>query len=167
MKAKEIIGVLGLLPHPEGGYYKEIYRSGELIKKTSLPERYNNDRSISTFIYYMLAGEDFSAFHRLKSDEIWHFYSGSRIILHLLNEKKGYSKIVLGNNLTSGEIPQFVIENGIYFAAEVSDKSSYSLIGCTVAPGFDFEDFEFADESSLTRSFPWQSKLIKKFCRKR
>lgn len=167
MKSDEIIRLLGLHPHPEGGYYKEIYRSAEIINKTSLPERYNGDRSISTSIYYMLAGEDFSSFHRLKSDEIWHFYTGSKIILHLLDEKTGYKKILLGHSLASGEKHQCVIEKGIYFAAEVADKSSFSLIGCTVAPGFDFEDFEFADEVTLINSFPSQSDLIRRLCRKR
>lgn len=167
MKYDEIIDGLGLHPHPEGGYYKEIYRSGEIIPKETLPDRYKSDRAISTSIYYMLTGEDFSSFHRLKSDEIWHFYSGSQIILHLLDEKTGYKQIILGNNFFNGEIPQFVIEKGIYFAAEVADKSSYSLIGCTVAPGFDFEDFEFADEGILINSFPSQRDLIRKFCRKK
>lgn len=162
----EIVKFFKMLPHPEGGYYREVYRSEEIIKKDFLPGRYNEDRAFSTSIYYMLAGEQISHFHKLKSDEIWHFYLGSHLIIHMLDHKSGYEKIQVGNNLTNGEIPQLIIQKEKYFAAEVSDKNSFSLIGCTVSPGFDFNDFEFGTEEILISSFPEYTELIKRFCKK-
>jgi predicted cupin superfamily sugar epimerase len=161
--ALEIINKLNLQTHPEGGYFNEIYRSDDMIDKISLPKRYNGDRSISTSIYYMLEGEQVSLFHKLKSDEIWHFYTGSPIILHCLDEDKGYQKILIGNNIFNNEIPQYVIKQGIWFAAEVADKDSFSLVGCTVAPGFDFSDFQFAAKDELIKKFPVYKELIERF----
>jgi hypothetical protein len=162
----EIIQLLKLIPHPEGGYYREVYRSDEIVKKESLPIRYNGNRSVSTSIYYMLVGEQVSRFHRLKSDEIWHFYLGSQLIIHILDHKSGYEKITVGNDLNNGELPQLIIQKEKYFSAEVSDKNSFSLIGCTVAPGFDFNDFEFGQEEKLINSFPEYAELIKRLCKK-
>ena len=158
----EIVKLLKLIPHPEGGYYREVYRSGEILNRKALPSRYKGDRPLSTSIYYMLIGEQISHFHRLKSDEIWHFNTGTTIILHLLDEKSGYQKINLGNNLHLNERPQCIIKQGIYFSAELTDKNSFALIGCTVAPGFDFDDFEFANVESLIKLFPDLTDLIKR-----
>lgn len=159
---KEIIKRLELKPHPEGGFYREIYRSEEKIDKNSLPGRYKGDRSFSTSIYYMLIGEQISVFHKLKSDESWHFYSGSPLFIHILDSKSGYKKIKLGNNIITGETPQFIISKETFFAAEVEDKKSYTLIGCTVSPGFEFADFEFGKIDQLIKQFPEQVKLIKR-----
>jgi uncharacterized protein len=156
-----IVEKLGLLPHPEGGYYKEIYRTEEILDKKALPERYSSSRNISTSIYYMLKGEQISHFHKLKSDEIWHFYSGSPVIIHLLGGS-GYSKIVLGSDLERGEIFQHVIKTDMWFAAELENKNSYCLIGCTVAPGFSFEDFLLASRDELANEFPDYLELITK-----
>jgi uncharacterized protein len=161
-EADIIIKALGLLPHPEGGYYKEIYRSEEIINVSALPERYPESRNFSTSIYYMLLGKKISHFHQLKSDEIWHFYSGSPVIIHCLNHD-GYSKNVVGNNILKGELPQFIIKKGTWFAAEVADKNNFSLIGCTVAPGFDFKDFLLASRNELTKEYPLYNELITKF----
>jgi hypothetical protein len=156
---EELIKLLGLTPHPEGGYFKEVYRSGEILPHSSIPIRYQTDRNISTSIYFMLCQNQISHFHRLQSDEVWHFYKGSSIILHCLDER-GYSKMVIGNNIVAGEKPQYIIRNGTWFAAEVEDKSSYSLIGCTVAPGFDFADFELANGDSLVKIYPAYKDII-------
>lgn len=157
-----IIEKLKLIAHPEGGYFNEIYRSSELISKSSLPQRYNADRNFSTSIYFMLAGEQISLFHRLKSDEIWHYYKGSVTNLHCF-EGNQYSLIRIGSGIENNEQPQFVIKAGVWFAAEIENKNSYSLIGCTVAPGFDFADFEFAQRNDLIQNFPDHSDLIKRF----
>lgn len=162
---KSIIEKLSLQLHPEGGYFREVYRSTDEIKKDGLPDRYKKDRNSGTSIYYMLEGEQFSSFHKLKSDETWHFYIGSPIILHLISREGEYSKIVLGQKILEDELLQFTIINGTWFAAEVKDKKSYSLVGCTVYPGFDFEDFEMGDKKKLFKQFPQHKELIDKFTR--
>jgi predicted cupin superfamily sugar epimerase len=161
-EAKSIIGKLQLIPHPEGGYFKEAYRSNEIISQSSLPQCYKSDRNFSTSIYYLLEGNQVSLFHRLKSDEVWHHYRGSVVLLHCF-EKNKYFQIKIGDQIEFNQLPQFVIRAGIWFAAEVVDKKSYSLIGCTVAPGFDFADFEIACKDELNKIFPGYSELIRRF----
>lgn len=163
IQASTLVKRLDLQPHPEGGYFKEVYRSNELIKAEGLPERYSSERCFGTSIYYMLEGEQFSAFHKLQSDETWHFYLGSPIVLHLISSEGNYSKIVLGQNITEDENLQYTILKETWFAAEEKVKSSFSLVGCTVAPGFDFADFEFGKRDELTKLFPAQSEIILKF----
>lgn len=163
---EEIIKRIELIPHPEGGYYREIYRSEEKIDIIHLPERFNGERSFSTSIYYMLVKEQISVFHKLKSDEIWHFYYGSPLFIHLLDTKSGYKKLKLGNNLLDGETPQFIIPKETFFAAEVVDKKSFALIGCTVSPGFEFADFEFGIADQLLKQFPQQKELIIRLSKK-
>ncbi len=158
---------LRLLSHPEGGFFREVYRSGETIDGDALPERYSGDRNFSTSIYYLLRGEDFSAFHKLKSDEIWHFYYGSPLIVHIFDSDGKYSKLFLGNDFTKEETPQIVIPRGSVFAAEVSDKTSFALIGCTVAPGFDFADFELCEREKLFELFGEYRSLINGLTRKK
>lgn len=163
IQASTLVKKLDLQPHPEGGYFKEVYRSDELIKQDGLPDRYTSARCFSTSIYYMLEGEQFSAFHKLQSDETWHYYLGSPIVLHLISSEGNYSKTILGQNINEDEVLQFTILNETWFAAEVKDKSSFSLVGCTVAPGFDFADFQFGKRDELTKLFPSQSEIISKF----
>jgi len=160
---QSIIESLQLQKHPEGGYFREIYRSNEILQKAALDNRYSGDRNYSTSIYYLLPGVSISLFHRLKSDETWHFYLGSSLILHCISEIKGYYKIKLGNNLTDNEIPQFTIPHGDWFAAEVINKNSFSLTGCTVTPGFSFQDFELAGQNELSVKFPELKELINMF----
>jgi len=160
---EEIIRSLNLTKHPEGGYYREIYRSNEFIPVEVLENRKNTKkpyRNISTSIYYLLVNSDVSLFHRIKSDEIWHFYQGSPLLLHILDEEKQeYRNITLGKDL----VFQVVVPKNVWFSAEILDKSSYSLIGCTVSPGFEFEDFEIAKSQNLISKFPQWENLIKKF----
>ena len=162
-EAKLIIEKLKLIPHPEGGFFNEIYRSGESIEVQSLHSRYNSKRCFSTSIYYLLIGEQKSHFHKLKSDEVWHFYKGSPVIIHCLHENNGYIQIKIGSDFSNDIFPQYVIEKGTWFAAEVADKNSYSLIGCTVAPGFEFDDFELGSSKHLTEKFPGHKELIARF----
>jgi predicted cupin superfamily sugar epimerase len=162
-EAKKYIDKLRLEPHPEGGYYREIYRSDELILPPGLPERFKKGRAISTSIYFLLEGEQISNFHRLKSDEIWHFYDGCGVIIFTINTEGKLSEFRLGNNLDQKESLQVVIKHGNWFAAELPDKNSYCLAGCTVSPGFDFEDFEMGDRDTLLKDFPNYTELIRKF----
>jgi hypothetical protein len=158
-EAEFIITTLQLKPHPEGGFFSEIYRSQESIDSQALPDRYNGNRNFSTSIYFLLNKEQVSLFHRISSDEIWHFYSGSPVIIHCL-DKVGYRLFKLGNDLHQAQDPQLVIKAGTWFAAEVENKNSYSLVGCTVAPGFDFKDFIFGKRDELLKLYPQHQELI-------
>lgn len=165
MTAKDWIEHLGMLPHPEGGYYKETYKSEEVIPLEGLPDRFSGSRSMGTAIYFLLDGKNFSAFHRLKADEVWHFYDGSSLLIHQINSEGTYSKQALGKNIKGGDIPQAVVPAGTWFAAELVDTSSFALVGCTMAPGFDFEDFEMPSRVDMQAMFPQYMELIQQLTR--
>jgi hypothetical protein len=162
MKASidSIIEKLDLKPHPEGGYFKETYRSQGKINQDSLTPNYNGSRNYSTCIYFLLTSDNFSALHRIKQDEIWHFYEGSPIRLHLISETGNYSAHVIGRNLVKEEVPQFIVPGGSWFAAEVININTYSLVGCTVSPGFSFDDFELKSRKELVSLFPDKKEII-------
>ncbi|HOZ30665.1 MAG TPA: cupin domain-containing protein [Bacteroidales bacterium] len=162
---KNIAKKLELLPHPEGGFYRETYRSEIVMPQEILGEEFSSNRNVSTCIYFMLTSDSFSAFHRIKQDEIWHFYRGSAINLYLISPVGEFSVLKIGNDILNDEVPQFVVPAEYWFAAEVVEKDSYSLVGCTVAPGFDFADFELAEKDKLRKLFPNQEDIIKKLCR--
>ncbi len=157
---KEIIQQLELKHHPEGGYYRETYRSAGELSENSLNSNYKGKRNYSTCIYFLLTSNDFSAFHRIHQDEIWHFYSGSPIRLHTISEKGIHSEFIIGNDLKKGQVPQLIVPGKHWFAAEVIDKEAYSLVGCTVAPGFDFKDFELPSRQKLLDLFPKHRGII-------
>ena len=155
---------LQLQPHPEGGYYAETYRSSGVIPASVLLQ-FKGGRNYSTAIYYLLEHGDFSAFHRIKSDECWHHYVGGTLLIHVLNYDGTYVCIKLGPAIDEGEVFQFVVPANTWFAAECAEKTSFVLTGCTVAPGFDFTDFEMADKELLLHEFPEYSSPIIKLCR--
>jgi predicted cupin superfamily sugar epimerase len=155
-----LIETLQLQPHPEGGYYKETYRSKDIITKDALPEIFNGNRNHSTGIYYLLESKDFSAFHRINQDEMWHFYKGDALILTMISDKGELTTIKIGNDIANDEIPQAVVPKGYWFAAKVEQPESYALLGCTVAPGFDFQDFELAERAKLIAEFPHHKDII-------
>ena len=162
-KARAYIKKLQLKKHPEGGYYREVYRSGEKILSDHLPKRYKSSRNFSTSIYFLLEGNQFSAFHHLKSDELWHFYDGSDLKVYIINPE---GDLILGKLGRSDAAEfQIAIEKHCWFAAEVEDKKSFSLFGCTVSPGFEFEDFELGKREFLIKKFPQHNTLIKKLTR--
>ncbi|OIQ30696.1 MAG: hypothetical protein BM564_00320 [Bacteroidetes bacterium MedPE-SWsnd-G2] len=158
---EQIISTLELQPHPEGGFYKETYRHSQITTSSET----KNERNLGTAIYFLLTSENFSAFHRIKQDEIWHFYSGSTLHLHILNKNGNYNLVKIGNDLQNGEVPQYCVNSGDWFAAEIPSNDSYALVGCTVIPGFDFRDFELASFNQLTKLYPKNSALIKKLTR--
>jgi uncharacterized protein len=151
-----IIKKLKLKKHPEGGYFSESHRSKNTIKKSHLPKKFGGNRNLSTTIYFLLTGKNFSAFHRLKADEVWHFYSGSPLNIYVIQKSGKLKKIVLGKN----HYYQTVIHAEQWFAAEVTEPKSYSLVGCTVSPGFDYKDFELAEEKKLVKLYPHLKDLI-------
>ncbi len=157
---EEIIHKLNLSPHPEGGYFKETYRSDGSIGLESLSSKYKGKRNYSTSIYFLLTSGSFSSFHRILQDEIWHFYKGSAIRIHMITEDGEYSNILLGNDFENGQLPQFVVKGGVYFAAEADGDNTYALVGCTVAPGFDFTDFEIPKREILVEKFPQHKEVV-------
>lgn len=160
MTAEEIIRQFNLQEHPEGGYFKETYRSKGIIPNSILDSSFEGDRNICTGIYFLLTSEKFSAFHKVNQDEMWHFYKGAPLKLHMISTKGEYSFVIIGNNLKKGQIPQFTVNGGDWFAAEVIDQNSFSFVGCTVAPGFDFKDFELPTAGRLISQFPQHTEII-------
>lgn len=160
MEAQQLIDKLGLLPHPEGGYFKETYRSTEDIAANALPDRFTAERQFSTAIYFLLLDDNFSALHRIKSDEVWHFYTGSPIVVTEINSEGSLTQTTLGSNVEQGQVFQHTVPAGSWFGSEVLGRSGYALVGCTVAPGFDMQDFEMADGQELIQQFPQHSTVI-------
>lgn len=154
------IKTLDMQPHPEGGYYSESYRAEESIAAEALPDRYQSERSFATAIYFLLVGEQVSRLHRLASDEMWHFYEGTTLTVHLLTPTGEYQAIKLGREPHKGERFQFLVPAGYWFGASVDNSEGYALVGCTVAPGFDFADFELADGPTLLTDYPQHEALI-------
>jgi uncharacterized protein len=152
---------LNLQPHPEGGFYKETYRSPEKVPVDGLPSRFFGSRNFSTAIYFLLRSQDKSLFHRIKSDELWHFHAGDTLHIYLLSEK-GLITCQLGPHLEQGDSLQIAIPANHWFGAAVANPDGYTLAGCTVAPGFDFKDFELADRAKLLHEFPAHHELIKR-----
>ncbi len=158
------INHLQLQPHPEGGYYKETYRSTQNIPAAAL-YNFDGERCYSTVIYYLLEQTDFSAFHKIKSDECWHYYAGDVLLIHVLYNDENYKCIKLGSAIDKDEMLQFVVPANTWFAAECAEESLFVLTGCTVAPGFDFADFEMADKKNLLQVFPQHKFIIERMCR--
>ncbi len=151
---------ISLIPHPEGGFYKEVYRSAEAASAESLPERFSTERNYSTAIYYLLESGDFSAFHRIKSDEIWHFYDGEPLNIYIIDNNGALTIKTLGLSEKDNVYPQVIVPATTWFAAK--PVGSFTLAGCTVSPGFDFHDFEMADNKSLKEKYPEHSEIIDK-----
>jgi hypothetical protein len=152
--AEHYIQQLQLLPHPEGGYYKEVYRSALNLPAHGLPKEFGGTRQVCTSIYFMIEQGNFSAFHRIKSDETWHFYDGDALEVIELKTDGTLKKTAVGRNLERNEQLQYTVMANTWFASRVKAGGNYSLVGCTVAPGFDFEDFEMATRTDLLEKFP-------------
>jgi len=155
LTAATLIETLGLKPHPEGGHFVETFRAPAL--PLELPGR--GSRAASTAIYFLLEGGQFSAFHRVRSDELWHHYLGDPVEVHTLDESTGHEVVRLGPNVMTGERPQAVVPADVLQAARVIGKG-FSLCGCTVAPGFDYADWELVERSALLARFPEHERLI-------
>lgn len=163
--AAALISSLGLVQHPEGGWYCETCRSNEQISGNALPDRFNGPRCCYTAIYFLLEQRDYSALHRIKSDELWFFHSGASLTIHLLTADGTCSAIRLGADIASGEAFQAMVPSGTWFGAEMSGAGDYSLVSCVVAPGFDFADFEMGDRNLLLQQYPDHAALITRLTR--
>lgn len=167
MTAAEIIEFLGLIPLPEeGGYYRETYRSGDAgIPTNAYGSLVNSKRLASTAIYYLVTPESFSALHRVKSDEIFHFYSGDPVEMIQITPEGQLKRILIGNNLASGELPQVLVPKGVWQGTRLVTGGKWSLMGTTVAPGFEFEDFEAGPRAEILKLFPQHREDIIRFTR--
>ncbi len=152
-RVNQIVNELGLLPHPEGGFYKETYRSAMTIP--------GMERQLMTTIYFLLTSENVSRFHRIKSDELWFYHGGSPLIVHTLTAE-GHQEHLVGNDFEKGYFPQFLVQKDTIFGSTVLEGNSYSLVSCVVAPGFDFADFELFKTEELISQFPDEELIIRR-----
>jgi uncharacterized protein len=160
----DLIQRFGLRPHPEGGFFRETFRSAESVRR---PDALNTSRSASTAIYYMLCDGAYSAWHRIRSDEVWHFYAGEPLLVHVINPNGEVTTHRLGNTLhDANAVFQAVVECGHWFSAELADPRSFALVGCTVAPGFEFNEFELGNIDALRADYPQHEALIRRLAPK-
>ena len=162
--AQAYIEAFQLLPHPEGGFYKETYRSDCAVQPQPATSLSSSQlapvRAASTGIYFLLEHGNFSAFHRIASDEMWHFYAGDALEVLELLETGELVTTLLGMTLAKGETFQHMVKANTWFASRVVEGGAFALVGCTVAPGFDFSDFQLADRVELSRQYPIHREVI-------
>lgn len=155
-RIKFLVDYLQLSPHPEGGFYKETYRSNQALETPS------GERNLLTSIFFLLTSENVSRFHRIKSDELWYFHEGSNLTVHLLDES-GYQKLSLGNQFQENESQPFgLVKAETIFGSTVDAPDSYALVSCAVAPGFDFRDLELFKSEELLSLFPAHEEIIRR-----
>lgn len=151
---------LSLQPHPEGGYYARTYESNMKIAHACLPDQFNGSRAVSTAIYFLLQGNQFSAFHRIRSDELWHYYDGCGLCIYVIHPNGRGEQLWLGKDIDKGYSFQHTVPAGAWFASKPVIEDEFTLCGCTVAPGFDFADFELAERNLLLQEYPQHKKWI-------
>jgi len=164
LTADQIIKLLGLEPLPEeGGLFRQTYRSAEEIPAVALPSRYGAPRRIATAIYYLLTADrdSFSALHRLKTDEVYHFYLGDPVEMLLLHPEGAGERVVLGQDLAAGQKVQLVVPTGAWQGSRLRPGGRFALLGTTMAPGYEEEDFELGGREALLRDYPDQAELIR------
>ena len=156
LSAEEVKMLLGLKPHPrEGGWYVRTYEAGELVAAEAFGDgRYASARRTGTAIYYLLEPDTFSEMHRLQSDEVFHFYAGDAVEMLQLREGGRGAVVVIGNDLVRGERPQVVVERGVWQGSRLVAGGKWALLGCTVSPGFEFEDYETGGREELSAGGP-------------
>lgn len=157
MNAEHWKNLLKLTAHPEGGAYSEIYRSDLTLPQNTLTPLHTGARSAMTSIYFLLEAGEFSAFHRIASDELWHHYAGNNLYVYEISPDGALHTHILGKE--EGALPFAVIKAGSWFGSRVAPGGAYTLCGCTVAPGFDFADFELATPT-LALQYPQHAQLI-------
>ena len=164
--AAELIDRLDLTRHPEGGWFRETYRSSENISAVALPERFSGSRALCTAIYFLLERGDFSALHQIKSDGLWHYHAGSSLLIHMFTPDGDYRVERLGADLAAGDCFQVMVPAGSWFGAEpAAGGAAFTLVGCTVAPGFDFSDFVLADRAQICAAYPCHAPLVSRLTR--
>ena len=156
------ISKLGLEPHPEGGYFKRTFESQEQITDQELTVHFEGKRMLYTSIYFLLTSNDVSHFHRLQSDELWYYHAGSPLSVHMIDENGEYTEHKLGLNLENGEVPQVLVPKNTIFGSSVKDRETFSLVGCMVSPGFEYQDFELFTQEELLLKYPEHKEIIMK-----
>ncbi|HEX2473200.1 MAG TPA: cupin domain-containing protein, partial [Lacipirellulaceae bacterium] len=155
LTAQEIIEHLRLEPLTiEGGYFRETYRSVLTLSRAAFSSEYGGDRNVSTAIYYLLTPDTFSAIHRVKSDEIFHFYAGDPVEMLQLWPDGAGTTLTIGNDLAAGHEPQVIVPAGVFQGCRLKHGGEWALMGCTVAPGFEYTDYEAGDRGELTAAYP-------------
>lgn len=154
---------LNLQPHTEGGFYREVYRCSIEVENNVLPTGYDGSRRLATSIYFLLRSGDVSRFHRLRSDELWYYHSGSAVKIVIIDQEGNKSTKMLGLKVEKAEQLQVLIPAGSIFGAEILEENSYGLCGCMVSPGFEFSDFSVFDKEDLIQAYPKHADLISKF----
>jgi predicted cupin superfamily sugar epimerase len=156
MTAEDVKKLLGLAPHPrEGGWYVRTYEAKELVAAEAFEDaRYTGARRTGTAIYYLLEPGTFSEMHRLRSDEVFHFYAGDAVEMLQLRAKGRGDRVVIGNDLARGQRPQAVVGRGVWQGSRLVEDGQWALLGCTVSPGFEFEDYEAGDRAELCQGWP-------------
>ncbi len=162
MTADEVKEILGLVPHPrEGGWYVRTYESGELVAAEAFADgRYGSTRLTGTAIYYLLEPDTFSEMHRLRSDEVFHHYAGDAVEQLQLAEGEQGRVVMIGRNLAAGQRPQVVVRRGVWQGARLVEGGSWALLGCSVSPGFEFDDYQAGDRDELATKWPLWSEMI-------
>lgn len=160
MLENDLIKTFDLQPHPEGGYFKETYRSEKTIETNLIDKQFPSGRNYSTAIYFLIEKDNFSAFHRIKSDEVWHFYEGDALEVIEIDLKGNLIRTEVGRNIKAGQIFQYMVKAGHWFGSRVLKDGEFSFVGCTVAPGFDFSDFDLTRREELINLFPQHKEII-------
>ena len=165
LSAEDVIAKLGLIPLPdEGGYYKETFRDNGIIPDSVLPD-HGGPRQYSTSIYYLVTPDEFSALHAVRSTEVFHFYAGDPVRMMQINQDGDLKEIILGSDFTNRQSPQTVVEPDVWQGTKLIQGGQWALLGCTVAPGFDFADFTLGHREKLIEAFPQHEALIVEFTR--
>lgn len=162
IKASEYIEALNMQKHIEGGYFCETFRSQYSVLSDNLLDRFSGKRTLMTSIYFLLEGKDISKLHKVRGDEIWFFHDGSPAIIEILNTNGSIDRMVLGTDVKSGQLPQIIIPADTWFTAKIAVENSFILLACTVAPGFEYDDFELAKPEKLLVEFPHLKEFILK-----
>jgi uncharacterized protein len=163
---KRIVERFGLVPHPEGGFFREVYRSKLTLDHPGIPDAFEAGRSAGTLIYFLLSGEDFSAYHRVRwSDEIWHLYAGGPLEIFTIDSERKLDRSLLTTDLTNGE-PTKLIPAGTWQSARPADGAPWALGGCTVSPGFEFDDFDMPPAAELIEQYPEHESTIRELTRR-
>lgn len=156
MDKKDYIKQLNLAPHPEGGWYRQVYKSEETFTEA------NKELHYYTSIYFLLDDKNISHFHQLTRDEIWYFHAGEPLTIHCISPAGNYYRVRLGNNPANDEQFQFAVPAGTIFGSESNNPDSFSLVSCMVAPGFTFDDFELKHKQDLLKNYPQYQEVIEK-----
>lgn len=164
MDARNIIEKLALAPHPEGGYYRRTYQCGQVLTPRGMPCGFEQPRPVSTAILFLLRAGQYSRLHRIRQDELWHFHLGGPLRLVWIDKVGRAREVILGPDIFNGQTLQFAVPGGQWFGATPAPGSGFSLVGCTVAPGFDFTDLHLARRHELERRFPLALDCIREFC---